>query len=465
MNHDIATGRTRRNVAQPVDSESSGEEHVMVPVKSPERLDSWKEIARYLDRDERTVQRWETECALPVHRTPGRRRGSVFAYQHELDTWLAGRNETPPASAPVAVAVPSPSTRKPRYIQLGLGLLLLAALLTAGLTRRWQHQSGTALRLSLVENRVIGMDQQGQTVWEYQLRESSLWPPDTSTSWRLIDIAGKPAFVVTASHKSSGGGELDCLSADGRLLWRYEPKMTLKFGSQVDDGPWSVIDFDFANDSPKPKVWASVGDSIWGHSFIAEIDPGTGQSQIRFVNNGGIYAVRSVAGGNRAYLLAGGFNNEYDLPMLAVLDPNQPYAVSPQTPGTRFYCENCGQGSPLKYFILPKSELNQLVVPGPNSVHHIDLLGITLHISTSELSDSMRAIYFFSLTPEISPHSVTLASTYWSEHRRLERERRIKHPAEQCLDYLHPKPIRLWASGKWSELFTEYIPKGGIPEK
>jgi hypothetical protein len=60
---------------------------------------------------------------------------------------------------------------------------------------------------------------------------------------------------------------------------------------------------------------------------------------------------------------------------------------------------------------------------------------------------------------------VTLASTYWAEHRELERERKIDHPAERCVDYLKPKPIRMWASGKWSELAVDYTPKGGIPEK
>jgi hypothetical protein len=434
-------------------------------VKSPKRLDSWKEIAQYLGRDERTVQRWETDCALPVHRTPGRRRGSVFAYLYELDAWLAGRNETLRVPAPTAGMAVSPSKRRLRYIQLGLGLFLVVAVIVAGLARRRQHHTETALRLSLVEDRIIGLDQQSQKVWEYRLRESSQWPLDASASWQLIDIAGKPAFLVIASHKSSGGGELDCLSADGTLLWHYEPKMSLKFGKQVDDGPWAITAFEVVHDSAKLQLWASVGDSIWGHSFVEEIDPQTGQPQVRFVNNGAIYAIRSVVSDNTRYLLAGGFNNEYDSPMLAVLDPSQPYAVSPQTPGTRFYCEKCKPGSPLKYFLMPKSELNQLVGQRPNSVQHIDLLGQTIDASTSELSDAMRAIYFFSLTPEISPHSVTLASTYWSEHRRLEREGRINHPAEQCQDYLHPKPIRLWASGRWSELPLEYIPKGGIPEK
>ena len=33
-----------------------------------DRLDSWKEIAAYLDRDVTTVQRWERREGMPVHR-------------------------------------------------------------------------------------------------------------------------------------------------------------------------------------------------------------------------------------------------------------------------------------------------------------------------------------------------------------------------------------------------------------
>ncbi len=52
------------------------------------RLDSWKEIAAFFGRDERTVKRWEKERALPVHRVPGGVRGGVFAYAAELSQWL-----------------------------------------------------------------------------------------------------------------------------------------------------------------------------------------------------------------------------------------------------------------------------------------------------------------------------------------------------------------------------------------
>jgi len=52
------------------------------------RLDSWKEIAAFFGRNERTVNRWEKERALPVHRMPGGERGGVFAYVEELTAWL-----------------------------------------------------------------------------------------------------------------------------------------------------------------------------------------------------------------------------------------------------------------------------------------------------------------------------------------------------------------------------------------
>jgi hypothetical protein len=50
-----------------------------------ERLESWKEIAAYLKRDVRTVQRWEKREALPIHRHVHDKLGTVYAYKLELD--------------------------------------------------------------------------------------------------------------------------------------------------------------------------------------------------------------------------------------------------------------------------------------------------------------------------------------------------------------------------------------------
>jgi Tol biopolymer transport system component len=62
-------------------------------VRPPEdRLDSWKEIAAYLNRDVTTVQRWEKREGMPVHRHVHDRMGSVYASRADLDAWARGRN-------------------------------------------------------------------------------------------------------------------------------------------------------------------------------------------------------------------------------------------------------------------------------------------------------------------------------------------------------------------------------------
>jgi len=56
-----------------------------------DRLDSWKEIAVYLNRDVTTVQRWEKREGMPVHRHQHDRMGSVYASRSELDAWVESR--------------------------------------------------------------------------------------------------------------------------------------------------------------------------------------------------------------------------------------------------------------------------------------------------------------------------------------------------------------------------------------
>src|SRR5438045_4271031 len=50
-------------------------------------LESWKQIAAYLDRSERTVRRWEASEGLPVHRREHEKQDTVFAFRHEIEAW------------------------------------------------------------------------------------------------------------------------------------------------------------------------------------------------------------------------------------------------------------------------------------------------------------------------------------------------------------------------------------------
>src|SRR5271168_4921920 len=82
-------------------------------VKPPDdRLDSWKEIAAYLNRDVTTVQRWEKREGMPVHRHLHDRMGSVYAFRADLDAWARSRSLQAPQDdgkkelAPIAMADP-----------------------------------------------------------------------------------------------------------------------------------------------------------------------------------------------------------------------------------------------------------------------------------------------------------------------------------------------------------------------
>ncbi len=53
-----------------------------------EYLKGWKELAAYMSRGVRTVQRWEKDLGLPVHRPKRSNRGAVVAVRGEVDAWL-----------------------------------------------------------------------------------------------------------------------------------------------------------------------------------------------------------------------------------------------------------------------------------------------------------------------------------------------------------------------------------------
>ncbi|HEV2297341.1 MAG TPA: hypothetical protein VGR72_02355 [Candidatus Acidoferrales bacterium] len=57
-----------------------------------DRLDGWKSISAFLNRDVRTAQRWERTEHLPIHRPANSKRGSVFAFKSEIDEWWKNRH-------------------------------------------------------------------------------------------------------------------------------------------------------------------------------------------------------------------------------------------------------------------------------------------------------------------------------------------------------------------------------------
>src|SRR5215471_9679942 len=112
---------------------------------SVDRLNSWKEIAAYFDRDVSTVQRWEKKEGMPVHRHLHDRMGSVYALAAELESWARGRDLRTPqenednAQSPNSLAPPRralPRFRTRRRLVLPLAAVAAALAGRGGVTRR-----------------------------------------------------------------------------------------------------------------------------------------------------------------------------------------------------------------------------------------------------------------------------------------------------------------------------------------
>lgn len=183
------------------------------------RIDSWKEIAAFFGRDERTVKRWEKERALPVHRLPGE-RGGVFAYTEELARWLnsaAGVTGNPPAAAPpvapVSAAAPEfapapanaprlPSRSWLRISSAALLAVLLAVFFYAFHGWRHIHQGRAAASPA--------HDQPDPEAQEFYLKGRYYWSRRTEGSLTLAVDAFTQAVVHDSNYAQAYAGLAEC---------------------------------------------------------------------------------------------------------------------------------------------------------------------------------------------------------------------------------------------------------------
>lgn len=133
-----------------------------------DRLGSWKAIASYLGRSVRTVKRWEVNEGLPVHRHLHQRQSTVYAFQAELDRWLASRSQAGDSTAasasdsqaadgvlilPFDHIGPDPSRQ---WLADGFSEALIADLATLDGLRVLSRTSSRTLRQRSTDARAIG---------------------------------------------------------------------------------------------------------------------------------------------------------------------------------------------------------------------------------------------------------------------------------------------------------------------
>jgi TolB-like protein len=114
-----------------------------------ERLESWKEIAAYLKRDVRTVQRWEKTERLPVYRHMHGERGTAYAFRTEIDDWWHNRQPRLEEQPETPVAVPLLRSWVVRSATALVALALIVLLYVGG-SRFRSHAKPLAGKATLV---------------------------------------------------------------------------------------------------------------------------------------------------------------------------------------------------------------------------------------------------------------------------------------------------------------------------
>jgi hypothetical protein len=157
------------------------------PPAPPDRLEGWKAIANYANRDITTVQRWEKTEAFPVHRHPGS-KSRVWSTTHEIDEWWKKREgETPPD--PLPQAEPPVWRRAAIVVVLGvLGVLGLASVI---------FRTSPTPRVESLPDRVFArvMAESG-TLHELRLTES----PEPDPCKLVLSPDGRFLYVIDCAN-------------------------------------------------------------------------------------------------------------------------------------------------------------------------------------------------------------------------------------------------------------------------
>jgi hypothetical protein len=180
-----------------------------------DRLNSWKEIAAFLGRTVRTVQRWEKDAGLPLRRGGPGQRGAVCASKHEIGEWWERRRAAldivavPPLEPleplePLKPLKPLKDEAQPilrtwllrrRIGVIGALAALVAALITLTMALPWlRHVDPTTANVPRLGRLFAGSTTEGQT--------ESFIPLNATPSGLTLDPSGTLAYVALYDERA-----------------------------------------------------------------------------------------------------------------------------------------------------------------------------------------------------------------------------------------------------------------------
>lgn len=286
------------------------------PTAPEGRLDSWKDIATYLNRDVTTVQRWEKREGMPVHRHLHDKMGSVYAFRTELDAWATSRNlrASQENTAPASPVAPEPSVRsatstsrvRPKLVW-GLAAAGAAVAMGAGV---WLRQTEFFWRSPIA-------DAQFQRVTDFDgVEQAAAVSRDGRFVAFLSDRDGRMDVWVTQIgsgqfHNLTRGGAPELVNPSVRLLGFSPDGSLVTFwvrrhdGSKGGDiGIWAVPTL---GGQPRPYL-EGIAESDWSPDGARLVYHTPGPGDPMFVTDAG-----RRSEGRRIFTTAAGLHGHFPL--------------------------------------------------------------------------------------------------------------------------------------------------------
>jgi len=449
------------------------------PVRGTQ-LNGWKEIAAYLGRSVRTVQRWEKDFGLPVRRFGLSKPESVFGIRLEIDAWLltsqaasakrvTGATETSaiPDEPPKPLVGEPVRDEQPLILRGRLARLLLAALAAIALVAiAWAAWASLQLARHRAQqpaqppttaapatwavdhDMLVVSDANGRALWNYRFpRELNVnsYAGSPGTPRHMVggitDIEGDGSREVWIVAKSIGAPfwtALYLFEADGRVRWAYQPELTVRFGADTFGPSW-IVDRVFVTADPAggqgKAVWAVLFDTALFPSAIQRLDVKTGAPQSAYWSNGSIATAVLDTSLSPPRLLVGACYNETKAGSLSVLDARDPSGSAPAE-FEKYRCTSCPPKGPLAFLVFPKpARFRGQDATGP--VEGITpmsdgRLGVRVRYATAD--ERTLAVGVLTLDSSLTPISADTADDYLHTYDDLARRGDVPAGAPATVD-------------------------------
>jgi hypothetical protein len=436
------------------------------PPDAPEVLNGWKDIAAYLGKSVRSVQRWERELGLPIHRINTPDGGQIiFANRIEIDDWKRAQeaDESRPRDAGDVAGAGSRRRWTAWLTGRAAAFVLGIAIGAAGVGLIRVTIPGRPERFELDGNTLTAYTDSGTPVWTYAFGRS-VHHPRTSRSFSTqgdVDGDGSTDVVVTVRYappmsKSAFSDAVLAFRRDGSLIWQVQPVLQMAHKGQTFEGPWQAFDVRISPDRARPRVWIAYNHPTWRPAFVLEVEP-NGRHSLRYAQSGWLHALQYWQTASGTFLAVAGVGNEYSRASVALVDVDREPAQSVPNEDSPLACEGCPRGDPSAFFLLPPSELTVLYNRPYSWAKRLAVEGPNLAAATDEgFGEGSIA----TISPDLRIVAFERSDQYWQAHRTFEKQERLAHTAGDCPERAAAHEIQVWTpGGGW----TQYAVASRIP--